>query len=67
MPYVENSGVRIHYHVEGEGPPLVLQHGLTSSPQNWYAYGFVEELQKDYRLILVATCIKTRKGVLNWL
>lgn len=67
MPYVENSGVRIHYHVEGEGPPLVLQHGLTSSPQNGYAYGFVEELQKDYRLILVATCIKTRKGVLNWL
>ena len=53
MPYVDNSGVKIHYHVEGDGPPLVLQHGLTSSLQNWYAYGFVEELQKDYRLILV--------------
>ena len=53
MPYVENAGVRIHYHVEGDGPPLVLQHGLTSSLKNWYAYGFVEELQKDYRLILV--------------
>jgi len=53
MPYAENSGVKIHYHVEGDGPPLVLQHGLTSSLKNWYAYGFVEELQKDYRLILV--------------
>ncbi|MFQ6026205.1 MAG: alpha/beta fold hydrolase, partial [Dehalococcoidia bacterium] len=53
MPYVDNSGVRIHYHVEGDGPPLVLQHGLTSSLKNWYAYGFVEELQKDYRLIMV--------------
>ncbi len=53
MPYVDNSGVNIHYHVEGEGPPLVLQHGLTSSLQTWYAYGFVEELRKDYRLILV--------------
>ena len=53
MPYVDNSGVSIHYHVEGDGPPLVLQHGLTSSLQNWYAYGFVEELQKDYRLIMV--------------
>ena len=53
MPYVDNSGVSIHYHVEGDGPPLVLQHGLTSSLENWYAYGFVEELQKDYRLILV--------------
>ena len=25
MPYVKNSGVNIHYHVEGDGPPLVLQ------------------------------------------
>ena len=53
MPYANNAGVKIHYHVEGEGPPLVIQHGLTSSLKNWYAYGFVEELQKDYRLILV--------------
>ena len=53
MPYVDNSGVAIHYHVEGNGPPLVVQHGLTGSLKNWYAYGFVEEFQKDYRLILV--------------
>ena len=53
MPYTDNSGVRIHYHVEGDGPPLVLQHGLTSSLINWYAYGFVEELQKDFQLIMV--------------
>ena len=31
MPYANNAGVKIHYHVEGEGPPLVIQHGLTSS------------------------------------
>ena len=53
MPYVDSSGVNIHYHVEGDGPPLVLQHGLSSSLQNWYACGFVEELAKDYRLIMV--------------
>ena len=53
MPYVDSSGVSIHYHVEGDGPPLVLQHGLTNSLQNWYAYGFVEELQKEYRVIMV--------------
>ena len=53
MPYVYSSGVSIHYHVEGDGPPLVLQHGLTSSLENWYAYGFVEELKKGYRLIIV--------------
>ena len=29
MPYVTNQGVRIHYQIEGEGPPLVLQHGFS--------------------------------------
>ena len=53
MPYVNNSDVRIHYHVEGAGPDLILQHGLTNSMENWYAYGFVEELKKSHRLILV--------------
>ena len=53
MPYVNNSDVRIHYHTEGAGPDLVLQHGLTNSMENWYVYGFVEELKKNYRLILI--------------
>ena len=53
MPYANNQGVRIHYHVEGDGPPLVMQHGFTSSIQNWYLNGYVEPLQKDYRLILI--------------
>ena len=53
MPYVDNLGVKIHYHVEGNGPSVVIQHGLTGSLKNWYAYGLVEKLQKDYRLILV--------------
>jgi len=33
MPYADNRGVRIHYEVEGEGPPLVMQHGFTDSIQ----------------------------------
>lgn len=41
MPFVNNSGVNIHYHVEGDGPPLVLQHGFSSSIRNWYANGYV--------------------------
>ena len=41
MPFVDSSGVNIHYHVEGDGPPLVLQHGLTSSLQILYACGLV--------------------------
>ena len=53
MPYANNHSVRIHYQVEGEGPPLVLQHGFTSSLQNWYAYGYVAALRQNYQLILI--------------
>jgi len=53
MPYAHNNSVRIYYQVEGNGPPLVLQHGFTSNLQTWYAYGYVAALQQDYRLILI--------------
>ena len=53
MPYADNNGVRIHYHVEGAGTPLVLQHGLTSSISRWYSFGFVDALKNDYRLLLI--------------
>ena len=53
MPYTDNNGVRIHYHVEGEGTPLVLQHGLTSNISRWYWFGFVDALKTDYKLLLI--------------
>ena len=53
MPYARNTGVRIHYQVEGDGPPLILQHGFTSGLKSWYANGYVEPLKKEYRLVLI--------------
>ena len=53
MPYVSNQGVRIHYQVEGDGPPLVLQHGITWNLRFWYYRGYVDALKGDYRLILI--------------
>jgi pimeloyl-ACP methyl ester carboxylesterase len=53
MPYAHHQGLRIHYQVDGEGPPLVLQHGFTSSLKSWYLNGYVEALRHDYQLILV--------------
>ena len=53
MPYAMNQGVRIHYQVEGSGPPLVLQHGLFWSVEGWYRVGYVDALRTSYRLILV--------------
>ncbi|HET9588680.1 MAG TPA: alpha/beta hydrolase [Anaerolineales bacterium] len=52
MPYTFNQGEKIHYHVEGSGPPLVLQHGGYGSLHDWYDYNYVSALKDDYRLIL---------------
>ena len=53
MPYVDNKGVRTHYHTEGDGPPLVLHHGFSGTLKDWYDYGYVDGLKDDYHLILV--------------
>ena len=53
MPYANNQGVRIHYEVEGEGPPLVLMHAGLFSLEQWRITGFVEPLKNDYELILI--------------
>ncbi len=53
MPYIMNNGINIHYQIEGSGPPLILLHGLFGSIENWYAFGYVEELKKEYKLILI--------------
>lgn len=53
MPYAINQGIRIHYQVEGEGPPLVLQHGLFWSMKGWSRVGYVDALRTNYRLILI--------------
>ena len=53
MPYANHQGIRIHYRVEGEGSPLVLQHGFTGNLKRWYLHGYVDALKPNYQLILV--------------
>lgn len=54
MPFATApDGVRIHYEVEGDGPPLVLQHGLLSSLASWRQRGYVERFASKYQCILV--------------
>ena len=53
MPFAMNNGVRIHYEVEGAGPPLVLQHGFTDSMVSWYDRGYVEVLKQHNLLVLI--------------
>jgi pimeloyl-ACP methyl ester carboxylesterase/predicted ester cyclase len=53
MPYALNGDIHIYYEVEGEGPPLILQHGLTFSLQDWREFGWVDALRREYRLVLI--------------
>jgi pimeloyl-ACP methyl ester carboxylesterase len=55
MPHVVNNGIAIHYQVEGDGAPLILQHGFTDSSESWYELGYVDALRSVYRLILPDT------------
>jgi pimeloyl-ACP methyl ester carboxylesterase len=51
--FADNNGVKIHYEVEGHGPPLMLVHWASGSTQEWRMFGLVDALKDDYRLILV--------------
>ena len=53
MPHVTSDGLRIFYHTEGAGEPLVLYHGLTGSGERWRDTGYVAGLAGDYRLIII--------------
>ena len=53
MPFANNGALRIHYEVEGVGPPLLLHHGTTGSGGIWRDLGFVDRLRDDYQVILI--------------
>jgi pimeloyl-ACP methyl ester carboxylesterase len=53
MPHIDNRGVSIQYEVEGDGPPLVLQHGFTSNLDAWRQFGYVQALRSNYQCILL--------------
>jgi pimeloyl-ACP methyl ester carboxylesterase len=53
MPFVRSKGVQIHYEMEGDGPPIVMQHGLTLSIDCWRLFGYGETLKRKYRLIMI--------------
>ncbi len=52
MPYAVNGEVHIYYEVYGEGPSLLMLHGLFTDSQIWKEYGYVDALKNDYQIIL---------------
>jgi pimeloyl-ACP methyl ester carboxylesterase len=50
--FVEVDGVRLHYVERGEGPPLVLLHGLTTMGLDFLLSDLVEMAAGKYRVIV---------------
>jgi pimeloyl-ACP methyl ester carboxylesterase len=50
MPKIDRNGVRIHYEVHGDGPPLILTHGYSSTSAMWQ--GQIAALSKHHKLVL---------------
>ena len=51
MPFAIHDGDRIHYETYGEGPPLIIQHGLFSSGADMSYPQFVEAVSGTFRMI----------------
>ncbi|MDP1849661.1 MAG: alpha/beta fold hydrolase [Solirubrobacteraceae bacterium] len=50
MPYAEGAGVALHYRSRGEGPPVLLVHGMASDSQAWHP--LAEQLAADGRRVI---------------
>lgn len=53
MAVTHRSGIPIWYETEGEGPPLVLLHGMMGRSTSWRLEGYVDGLDEDHRVVLV--------------
>lgn len=49
--FIEIDGTRVHYRIEGSGPPLVLLHGVMAHLQTWD--GWVERLSEHFTLMRI--------------
>ncbi|NNC05110.1 alpha/beta fold hydrolase [Corallococcus exiguus] len=51
MPFATKSGRRIHYEVQGHGPPLLLLHGLLQLGSHWSLKGYLPALTDAYTVV----------------
>ena len=50
--FTSPDGVRLHYEIEGSGPPLIFHLGAGCDADVWRAAGYVEPLSKAYSCVL---------------
>ncbi|MBI2980396.1 MAG: alpha/beta fold hydrolase [Chloroflexi bacterium] len=51
MPKAKVNGIELYYEVHGQGYPVILQHGFSSSHDAWQPQ--VAPFSRDYRLITI--------------
>ena len=49
--FIYIDGVRLHYVVRGEGPPVVLLHGNTVDSADFEASGLIDALARDHQVV----------------
>ena len=49
--FIEVHGVRLHYLIRGEGPPIVLLHGNGTLIEDWIVSGVLDDLARTHRVI----------------
>src|SRR6201990_1277829 len=49
MPKIDRNGVRIYYEVHGDGPPLILTHGYSSTSAMWQ--GQIAAFSRHHKLV----------------
>lgn len=53
MPFATHEGDRIHYQVYGDGPPMIIHHGLFSSAASLAYPQFVEAVSGAFQMIFI--------------
>ncbi|NSX56734.1 alpha/beta hydrolase [Sulfitobacter sp. 1151] len=48
--FIDVNGTRVHAHVEGQGPDLILIHGASGSTRE-FTFRFIDQLKDRYRVI----------------
>ncbi len=52
--FFDSGGVKIHYHIEGKGEPVLLIHGFATNARfQWMTSGIFKALAKDHRVIAI--------------